>query len=133
MEKLPKNACDDCLMDYRNLVAWQKAMDLVEQTYRLTAPFPREERYGLTSQIRRSAVSVPSNIAEGQGRRSTDEEFVRFLHISLGSLAELQTQTELALRLEFLPKRSAEVLRASSDEVGRLVSGLIRSKTKGAS
>ena len=114
-------------MDFRNLVAWQKAMDLVEQTYRLTISFPKEERYGLTAQIRRAAVSIPSNIAEGQGRRSSNEEFTRFLHISLGSLAELQTQAELALRLKLLDKTGADALRSSADEVGRLISGLVRS------
>ena len=114
-------------MDYRNLVAWQKAMDLVEETYKLTTSFPKEERYGLTAQIRRAAVSIPSNIAEGQGRRSSNEEFTRFLHISLGSLAELQTQTELAVRLKFLANTSGNALRSSSDEVGRLISGLVRS------
>jgi four helix bundle protein len=73
-------------MDYRDLVAWQKAMDMAQQVYEVTIEFPREERYGLTSQIRRAAVSVPSNIAEGQGRRTTNQEFVRFLHMALGSL-----------------------------------------------
>ena len=117
-------------MDYRDLVAWQKAMDLVEQVYVATADFPREERYGLVSQVRRAAVSVPSNIAEGQGRRTTDDEFVRFLQIAMGSLAELETQVELAVRLRFLEKNEAIALRASSDEVGRLLSGLVRSKKR---
>jgi four helix bundle protein len=117
-------------MDYRDLVAWQKAMDLVEGIYVATAEFPREERYGLTSQIRRAAVSVPSNIAEGQGRRTSDDEFVRFLQIALGSLAELQTQLELAARLRFLDKERVIALRSSSDEVGRLLSGLVKSKRK---
>jgi len=115
-------------MDYRDLVAWQKAMDLVERVYLATNEFPREERYGLTSQIRRAAVSVPSNIAEGQGRRSTDDELIRFLQISLGSLCELETQLELAVRLKFLAKQDLVTIRTSSDEVGRLLNGLIRSK-----
>jgi|SRR6185436_14968418 len=115
-------------MDYRDLVAWQKAMELVTRVYVATSGFPREERYGLTSQIRRAAVSVPSNIAEGQGRRTTDGEFVRFLQIALGSLAELETQLELAIRLDFLEKERATALRASSDEVGRLLTGLVKSK-----
>ena len=98
-------------MDYRDLVAWQKAMDLVERVYLATNTFPREERYGLTSQIRRAVVSVPSNIAEGQGRRTTDDELIRFLHISLGSLCELETQLELAVRLKFLDKQDAKAIR----------------------
>ena len=81
---------------YRDLVVWQKSMELTKKIYTITKDFPKEEVYGLTSQIRRSAVSIPSNIAEGKGRNS-DKEFVRFLQISLGSLYELQTQFELAL------------------------------------
>ena len=117
-------------MDYRDLVAWQKAMDLVEKIYVATADFPREERYGLISQVRRAAVSVPSNIAEGQGRRTSDDEFVRFLQIAMGSLAELQTQLELAARLHFLDKQRAITLQSSADEVGRLLSGLVKSKRR---
>jgi len=117
-------------MDYRDLVAWQKAMDLVEGIYLATAEFPREERYGLSSQVRRAAVSVPSNIAGGQGRRTSDDEFVRFLQIAMGSLAELQTQLELAVRLRFLDQQRAIALQSSSDEVGRLLSGLVKSKKR---
>jgi four helix bundle protein len=115
-------------MDYRDLVAWQKAIDLAEHVYRATAEFPRDERYGLTSQTRRAVVSVPSNIAEGQGRRSSDDEFIRFLQIALGSLCEFETQLELAVRLKMLDREKAKPLRASSGEVGRLINGLIRSK-----
>jgi four helix bundle protein len=114
-------------MDYRDLVAWKKAIDLAEQVYRQTAEFPLEERYGLTSQMRRAATSVPSNIAEGQGRRSSDQEFVRFLQIALGSLCELETQLELSIRLHLLPQQ-ATALRPATEEVGRLINGLIRSK-----
>jgi four helix bundle protein len=74
-------------MDYRDLIAWQKSMALAEVVYRETAAFPVEERYGLTSQMRRAAVSIPSNIAEGQGRRSSDEEFARFLRIAWDRIA----------------------------------------------
>jgi len=115
-------------MNYRELVVWQKAMDLTEAIYRMTADYPREERYGLTSQIRRAAVSVPSNVAEGQGRKSSDEEFVRFLQIALGSLCELETQLEVSSRLKLLTADQAKSLRAATDEVGRLLNGLIRSK-----
>ena len=115
-------------MDYHQLIAWQRSMDLAEQIYRDTTDYPVEERYGLTSQMRRAAVSIPSNIAEGQGRRSTDEEFIRFLRISLGSLCELETQLELSLRLAFINVDRAKNLRTVIDEVGRLLNGLIRSK-----
>jgi four helix bundle protein len=115
-------------MDYRHLRAWQKSMDLAEQVYRETAEYPTYERFGLTSQMRRAAVSIPSNIAEGQGRRSTDEEFVRFLRISLGSLCELETQLELSIRMNFMNLDRATHLRPTIDEVGRLLNGLIRSK-----
>jgi four helix bundle protein len=115
-------------MDYRDLVAWQKAMELAERIYESTAVLPREEKYGLTSQMRRAAVSVPSNIAEGQGRRTTDEEFVRFLQIALGSVCELETQVELAVRLKLFDQNVAKPLNGLSVEVGRLLNGLIRSK-----
>jgi four helix bundle protein len=115
-------------MDYRDLVAWQKAMDLAERIYRKTADFPLEERYGLTAQMRRAATSIPSNIAEGQGRRSSDEEFVRFLRIALGSLCELETQLELSLRLKMISAEQLSDVRPSAEEVGRLINGLIRSK-----
>ena len=103
-------------------------MDLAESVYLQTGEFPLEERYGLTSQLRRAAVSIPSNIAERQGRRSSDDEFVRFLQIALGSLCELETQLELALRLELLTQKQSEALRPAADEVGRIINGLIRSK-----
>jgi four helix bundle protein len=103
-------------------------MSLAEAIYRATVAFPVEERYGLTSQMRRAAVSIPSNIAEGQGRRSTDAEFVRFLSIALGSVSELETQLELAARLDMLNRESAARLRPLIDEVGRVVAGLRRSK-----
>jgi len=115
-------------MDYRDLVAWQKSMSLAEAIYRETAAFPLEERYGLTAQMRRAAVSVPSNIAEGQGRHSTDSEFVRFLAIAHGSLCELDTQLELASRLQLLSAEAAKRVRPVSEEVGRVLNGLIKSK-----
>ena len=116
-------------MDYRDLIAWQKAMDLVEHVYRATVMFPKEELYGLKSQMRRAAVSIPSNIAEGQGRRTTNEEFNRFLLIALGSLCELETQIELTVRLKILDdSETAASLRESSKEVGRLINGLVTSR-----
>ena len=103
-------------------------MGLAEAVYRETSGFPVEERYGLTAQMRRAAVSIPSNIAEGQGRHSTDEEFVRFLGIAHGSLCELDTQIELAFRFKFLNAEAATRLRPISEEVGRILNGLLRSK-----
>ena len=103
-------------------------MELTEAVYRLTANYPVDERFGLTSQMRRAAVSIPSNIAEGQARRSTDEEFVRFLRIGLGSLSELETQLDLSARLKFVTAEQILSIRPAADEVGRLLNGLIRSK-----
>lgn len=117
-------------MDYRDLIAWQKSMTLAEAVYRETGNFPLEERYGLTAQMRKAAVSIPSNIAEGQGRRSSDEEFARFLRIALGSNCELDTQLELASRLGFIEPPASNRLRPLVEEVGRLVSGLLRSKSQ---
>lgn len=84
--------------NYRDLIVWQRAMDLVEAVYRLTRSFPKEEQYGLTIQMKRAAVSVPSNIAEGQGR-GNGKEFSYFLRISYGSLREIETQALIAQQL----------------------------------
>src|ERR1041385_1021104 len=83
--------------NYQELIVWQRAMDLVEEVYRISRGFPREEVYGLTSQIRRASVSIPSNIAEGQGRRTTPD-FVKHLSIAYGSLREVETQALIAHR-----------------------------------
>jgi four helix bundle protein len=85
---------------YQELIVWQKAMELVELVYRMSKQFPREEIYGLTSQIRRAAVSIPSNIAEGQGR-STTKDFLNFLSVARGSLREVETQLLISERLEY--------------------------------
>jgi four helix bundle protein len=111
---------------YDELIAWQKAMDLVEAVYTSTACFPKEEVYGLTQQIRRSAVSIPSNIAEGQGRRST-AEFLHHLSIAHGSLRELETQVLIATRLKLLKDNRREELLEMCAEVGRLINGLYNS------
>lgn len=115
--------------NFRDLIVWQKAMDLVEAVYGATSSFPADERFGLTSQIRRAVVSVPSNIAEGQGRRSSTE-FVHFLSIAHGSLREVETQLLIAVRLKYLDDSGAEDAFAVSDEVGRLLTGLTRSLEK---
>ena len=109
--------------NYTELIAWQKAINLVEAVYALSAAFPREEMYGLTTQVRRAAVSVPSNIAEGQGRWTTGE-FVQFLGIANGSLREVETQVHIAVRLKFVTKPDADRVFAVAAEVGRLIYGL---------
>ena len=111
------------IKSYRDLIVWQKAMDLVEDVYKRTKRFPREELYGLTSQLRRAVVSVPSNIAERQGRNST-KEFLHHFSIAYGSLCEVGTQNLIAHRLGFLERRDVEVLDGLSSEVGRLINGL---------
>ena len=110
---------------YRDLIVWQKAMELTKQVYQMTLSFPQDEVYGLTSQIRRCAVSIPSNIAEGRGRNS-DKEFIRFLNIALGSLYELQTQLELAQAFQYLP--SITEVDNRSIEIKKMLNALINSK-----
>jgi four helix bundle protein len=90
-------------MEHKNLDVWKKSMDLVEVTYKLTQQFPDSEKFGLTSQMRRSAVSIPSNIAEGAARKG-DKELIQFLYIALGSISELETQYLIAVRLKFTNK-----------------------------
>jgi four helix bundle protein len=111
---------------FDELVVWQKSVDLVAAIYTATAHFPREEIYGLTSQLRRAAVSVPSNIAEGQSRNST-RDFLNFLSIARGSLAEVQTQLIIAQRLNYLTDESLQPLLAQLTEVRKLLIGLIKS------
>jgi four helix bundle protein len=108
---------------YRDLIAWQKAMELVDLIYRATRAFPAEELYGLTNQLRRSAVSVPCNMAEGRGRRSI-KEFLRFLSIACGSLHEVETQVLVAERQAYVSQEGARDLLKRTDEVSRLISGL---------
>lgn len=111
---------------YKDLIAWQKAMDLVAALYDATEAFPKREMYSLTDQMRRAAVSVPSNIAEGQAHYS-DREFRHFLRHSRGSLAELETQILIAQRREYLSETQAAELLKRADEVGRILNGLIDS------
>lgn len=112
--------------NYRDLVAWQKAMEFVEAVYELSRDFPADERFALTNQLRRAAVSVPSNIAEGEGRFSKPD-FARFLSIALGSLREAETQIEIALRLKYCHRDSTAMAMGLADEVGRLIRGLANS------
>lgn len=114
------------LLHYRELIAWQKAMALVRIVYGLSAQFPRDERFGLTSQIQRAAVSVPSNIAEGQGRDST-REFTHHLSMAYGSLMEVETQILIAQDLGYLDREVVFTFLKESAEIGRIINGLMRS------
>jgi four helix bundle protein len=109
---------------FQDLRVWQEAMRLAAEIYRGTASFPKHELYGLSQQLRRAAVSVPSNIAEGKGHRS-DKEFGHFLFHARGSLLELQTQLMIAEQLQYLPKSEAQHLLSQAEVVGRSLSGLI--------
>jgi four helix bundle protein len=110
---------------YRDLLVWQKSMALVTEIYRLSKSFPKDETYGLTSQMRRCAVSIPSNMAEGYGRNSTSD-YIRFLYIATGSLYELQTHIEIALNLQYLNKTNFDKLYESSREIERMLSSLTK-------
>ena len=114
------------IKSHRDLIVWRKAMDLVVLVYKATESFPKHELYGLTSQIRRAASSIPANIAEGQGRRSKTE-FRQFLGNARGSLLELDTHLELALRLNYLTTSQHDRIHRDLEEVGRILNGLLRS------
>jgi len=107
------------------MIVWQKSMAFVTAIYKVTAVFPNSEQFGVTSQIRRSAVSVPSNIAEGLGRRS-DGDFIRFLQIAMGSLFELQTQLKISFNLGLLPETECNTFFSQSREVERMLTNLIQ-------
>lgn len=111
------------ITNYRDLVVWQKAMDLTIGIYVASGSFPRSEVYGLSSQMRRAAVSTASNLAEGHTRRSTSE-YQRFLSIAQGSLSEVETQMLIARRLSYLEEPAGEHLLKLSDEIGRMITGL---------
>ena len=117
---------------FRDLVVWQKAMTLVTEVYRATASFPKDELFALTSQLRRAAVSVPSNIAEGQGRLSK-REFHYFLGLARGSLMEVETQVQIASNLGYLKAETVSDLLSISAEVGRVLNGLMTSVKSAAS
>jgi four helix bundle protein len=111
---------------YRDLIAWRKATQLALEIYRSTQAFPRAEIYGLTSQMRRAAVSIPSNIAEGKGRHSR-KEFVQFLFRARGSLLEVETQLYIAHELRYLETSAFQRIQGEAVELGRILSGLIKS------
>jgi four helix bundle protein len=109
--------------NYKNLKIWQRSMDIVEMIYRETATFPKEEKYSLTSQIRRASSSIPSNIAEGTSRESK-KEFSYFLSIALGSCYELNTQIELAKRLCIITLETKDKIHQELDELEKMIAGL---------
>ena len=112
------------LQTHKDLKVWQQSKDFVSEIFRLTATFPKEEMYSLTAQIKRSAISIPSNIAEGSARES-NKEYIRFLYIALGSLAELDTQLLIANDLEFIKSDEYQKLSIKLNEIGKMLSGLI--------
>ena len=114
---------------YRDLIAWQKAMILARKVYDASAAFPKDEIFGLRLQVRRAAVSVASNIAEGHARHAT-KDFIHFLRISRGSLAELETQMLLARDFGFITHEACSEILAATDEEGRILAGLIASLTE---
>jgi four helix bundle protein len=112
--------------NYRDLIVWQKAMDLAVEIHPIALSFPKVEMFALTSQLNRCSTSVPSNIAEGHGRRSTGE-YLHFLGIARGSLNELETQITLALRYDYIPELVHDQIIEHSGEVGRMLNGLMDS------
>ena len=116
------------IQSFRDLTVWQKSMDLAVDVYRLSEKMPRSETYGLTNQMRRSAVSIPSNVAEGKAVGG--QRYRRHVKISLGSNAELQTQVELSKRLKFLDEAAADELLDGASEIGRMLAGLFKALPK---
>ena len=112
------------MKDYKDLVAWQKSIQLVKEVYCLSADLPKEETFGLMSQLRRAAVSIPSNIAEGYGRHSYND-YIRFLNIARGSMYEVETQIEICIQLEYLSRDKAARVFSLCKETGRLLNALI--------
>lgn len=113
------------MQDYHKLLVWQKSFEFVKLVYKLSVNFPRAELFGLTSQLRRAAVSVVANVAEGRGK-PTDKDFLKFLYISNGSLNECQCYFELALALEFINQTQFNLIESKRGEVGFLLHRLIR-------
>ena len=114
------------IISYKDLVVWQKAMDLVVEIYKLTDKFPKHEQYGLTSQMRRATVSIPSNIAEGY-RRGTRKDYRKFVLISFGSGAELETQLNLSQRLKYCNEKDLIAINDLLDSIMRMLNKLVRS------
>jgi four helix bundle protein len=114
------------IRSYKDLQVWQKSIDLVDETYRLTRGFPKSETYGLSSQLQRAAVSVAANIAEGSGREST-KEFIHHLAYSLGSMAEVETYLTVSMRLGYASQSTVATLDTQCDEIGKMIRSLQKS------
>ena len=121
---------NESTQSYKDLIVWQKGIELAKGVYNLTRMFPADERFGLTSQMRRAAVSIPSNVAEGQARRTTPE-YIQFVSHAEGSAAELDTQIILAVELNFCPKKAALPFYELNDEIRRMLNALRRALSKG--
>lgn len=115
---------------FKDLLAWQKSLTLAKRVYQVTGNFPTEERFGLVNQMRRCAVSIPSNIAEGYGRGS-DKELLRFLYVALGSSNELETQLILSLELSFMKEEDSRMLQGLNTEVNKMILSLIYRRKNG--
>lgn len=113
------------ISSYKDLDVYKLTIDFVTVLYACTAKFPREEQFGLVSQMRRAAVSIPSNIAEGAARQG-NKEFIHFLHIAMGSKAELETQLQIAFNLKFINENDFDHLQKKLEEIGKMLGGLIR-------
>jgi four helix bundle protein len=113
------------MKSHRDLEVWKRSVDLVTTVYEVTKTFPKEERYGITNQIRRAAVSIPSNISEGAARRH-NKEFVQFLYVSLGSISELETQIIISQNLKFLSSNDSIKIQNELTELRKMILGLIR-------
>jgi len=116
------------IKDYRDLIVWQKSMDMVVEVYKLLKKLPKEELYALSSQMRKAAISIPSNIAEGQSRKST-KEFLQFPAIARGSKSELETQILLCVKLEYLPQEETKNAQGLLEEVGKMLTALMQKLT----
>ena len=116
---------EEKIKSFKDLRIWQKGIEIVEDSYRLTKTFPKEELYGLTSQIRRASVSIPSNIAEGF-KRYHNKEYKQFLFIALGSLAEMETQLIIAEKLNFVHQRDLQDVFIKMDYLSRMITSLMR-------
>lgn len=115
---------------FKDLLAWQKSLTLAKRVYQVTGNFPTEERFGLVNQMRKCAVSIPSNIAEGYGRGS-DKELLRFLYVALGSSNELETQLILSLELSFMKEEDSRMLQGLNTEVNKMILSLIYRRKNG--
>ena len=114
------------IKNFKELIVWQKSMDLAETVYKTVRSFPKEEIYGLSDQMRRAVVSIPSNIAEGNQRKTT-KEYIHFLFVSKGSLGELETQIMLSGRLNYITNEQMNALLSDCQNVGKLLNGLVNS------